>query len=966
MTIKGSSLLEAIRVPTSPFPGLRPFEFNESDLFFGRDGQVERLIAKLADTRFLAVVGTSGSGKSSLVKAGLLPAMVGGMMKTAGAKWRFVVMRPGNDPIGGLARALNEPEVFGSDDPENAAIQVAVAEATLRRGSRGLIEVVRQNALADDENLLVVIDQFEELFRFAREASRKSKDESDRYQNAAAAFVKLLLKASGQRETNIFVVLTMRSDFLGDCAQFWDLPEAINKSQYLIPRLTRDQLREVITGPVVLGGGEITSRLVTQLLNDIGDNQDQLPVLQHLLMRVWDEWKEKRLELEVKEGNTTVRRPHEEVHNGPAIDLCCYEAVGGMAGALSRHADEAYEELSKSRQELTEWVFKCLTEKGPDNREVRRPLNVSEICAVTEASESEVIAVIEAFRKPGRSFLMPPADVILGSESLIDISHESLIRNWKGKSEEEDDWRLFEWVEDEARCARSYRRLAETAVLYRAGEAAFWRDPDLQIALDWRKRVGPNAAWAQRYHPDFALAMEFLNDSADARDKENADRETQRKRAIKRTRLTAIVFAGLFLASVVALVVAIQQTTRAHGLAEQIRASAEGSKNKAVEAEKSHAAQLLAQEKAQAIEALNAQEHVARTNAEAAQKAALVLKAEAEKQRDDANKQRKLADSEKRRAEDEKQQADIAKAEALKERDEAKRQRSIADNEKKRAEEEKSKADAAASDALRERDEANRQREIADNERKEAIKQKGIAEAKTREAEQQAEKLKNQVEQTVLRDKAISELANKGNVEPQPGNVIDVSRHDGSLNWFQLKQSGISFAFMKATQGDALVDSMYQYHQTAAAGVGILTGAYHMLVPHTDPKRQAEFFLDHVGKTDLRPVLDVEPMPGSPWDNTLEDSMRIWLEAVQKKMGCKPIIFTGASFARALIRSQEFGTYPLWIAQYTPKANPDVPRPWTNWTLWQYTDHGTRGGTFIGDLSRLSGSLDDLRCRSTP
>src|SRR5204863_10211495 len=129
--------------------------------------------------------------------------------------------------------------------------------------------------------LLVVVDQFEELFRLAREASRKTKDESEGYQNDAAAFVKLLLGACGQRETNIFVVLTMRSDFLGDCAQFWDLPEAINESQYLIPRLTRDQLRKAITMPIAVTNAAITPRPVARLLNHIGEDQDQLPILQH-------------------------------------------------------------------------------------------------------------------------------------------------------------------------------------------------------------------------------------------------------------------------------------------------------------------------------------------------------------------------------------------------------------------------------------------------------------------------------------------------------------------------------------------------------------------------------------------------------------------------------------------------------------------------------------------------------------
>src|SRR6185503_13171623 len=346
------------------------------------------------------------------------------------------------------------------------------------------------------------------------------------YRNEAAAFVKLILGAAQQNEVPIYVALTMRSDYLGDCSQFWDLPEAINESQYLIPRLTRDQLREAITGPVAVGGGAITSRLVNRLLNDVGDNQDQLPVLQHLLMRAWDEWKEKRLVVEVEAGDQIITRLHKEVHEGEAIDLCCYEAVGGMTEALSRHADEAFNELPDDRhREVAEKLFKALTEKGSDNREIRRPITLGEICAMANAQAPEVITVIETFRQPGRSFLMPAAGYVLTSESLVDISHESLIRGWE---------RLRTWVDEEARSARIYRRLAETAALHREGKAGLWGDPDLQLALDWYETNKPNGHWAQRYDPGFETAIAFLQASEQKRANEIADRERQQQEEIKR------------------------------------------------------------------------------------------------------------------------------------------------------------------------------------------------------------------------------------------------------------------------------------------------------------------------------------------------------------------------------------------------------------------------------------------------
>src|SRR5215471_15172982 len=180
------------------------------------------------------------------------------MMARAGSKWRIAITHPGDDPIGNLAFALNQVDAFGADGSGPDPNQVAIDEATLRRGSRGLVEIVSQHTLAADENLLVLVDQFEEIFRFAREAARQSKEGSDRYENDSAAFIKQLLEARRATEAEIFVVLTMRSDFLGDCAKFWDLPEAINDSQYLIPRLTRDQIRDVITGPITLCDGQLT------------------------------------------------------------------------------------------------------------------------------------------------------------------------------------------------------------------------------------------------------------------------------------------------------------------------------------------------------------------------------------------------------------------------------------------------------------------------------------------------------------------------------------------------------------------------------------------------------------------------------------------------------------------------------------------------------------------------------------
>jgi len=473
---------------TNPFPGLRPFEPEEAHLFFGREGQSDELLRGLKKTRFLAVVGTSGSGKSSLIRAGLLPALHAGYMVEEGSTWRIALIRPGHDPIGNLAQQLQHAQqqvderVTGhhDDHQEDQVIKQALLEATLRRSARGLIEAAQYIQLGPQENLLVVVDQFEELFRFQKDI-KGGKEE-------AAAFVKLLLEAVAQRDVPIFIVLTMRSDFLGDCAQFRDLPEAFNAGQYLIPRMTRDQRRVSITGPVAVASGAIAPRLVQTLLNTVGDDQDQLPILQHTLMRTYEHWK-----ATCKKGNP--------------IDLADYQRVGDLDHALSQHADEIYDRLPTERAKtIAEKIFKCLTEKARDNRETRRQTKLKTLREVAGATIEDVVEVIDQFRSKDCSFLMPSKPTVLTDETLIDISHETLIRKWG---------RLYAWVKEEDASRAIYLRLVDAAQRYEKQEGNLLRDPELAIALKWQDTQKPTITWAAQYNKRFDPTMDFLNKSID-------------------------------------------------------------------------------------------------------------------------------------------------------------------------------------------------------------------------------------------------------------------------------------------------------------------------------------------------------------------------------------------------------------------------------------------------------------------
>ena len=521
----------------NPFPGLRPFEAEEDHLFFGREQHVDELVRRLRSHRFLAVVGTSGCGKSSLIRCGLVPSLHGGQMVSAGSSWRIAIFRPGDDPFGELAAAIASPEVLDEPSQTRAVGGAAMVDATLRRGPRGLTDVIQLARLPPRENVLVIVDQFEELFRFQR--SRQVADA----RGEAVAFVKLLLEASQQTDTPIYVVLTMRSDFIGECIQYPGLPEALNAGQYLVPRMTRDELRSAIAGPVAVAGAEITPRIVQRLLNEVGSDQDQLPVLQHALMRTWDRWS---------------ARPEPR---GP-VDLADYEAVGGMREALSRHAEEAFVEAGAGfGQHVAEQVFRALTDLVTDPRGIRRPCSVAELCAVAAAPSADVQRVIELFRRPGRSFLMPPVPAPLEPDTVVDISHESLMRCWT---------RLRGWAEEERASATVYLRLSRAAQWFADGTAALWGQPELGMGLKWRRDHDPTAAWARRYDDSFDRAMGFLQASEREFDRIIEERRAERRRQWRRLQWVAAMLATLLFATGVTAYLATRESRRAR--AESARA----------------------------------------------------------------------------------------------------------------------------------------------------------------------------------------------------------------------------------------------------------------------------------------------------------------------------------------------------------------------------------------------------------
>ncbi|WP_052954523.1 ATP-binding protein [Microvirga vignae] len=519
---------------TQPFPGLRPFETADHPFYFGREEQVGYLRAMLQQRRFVAVVGTSGSGKSSLVKAGLLPLLV-----SEDPSWKAAEMRPLGRPILELARSfialtrdLAPERVAGL--PDHALEERA--EAILQRSSFGLIELVKElqvpargsprtSRLDRNEPILLVVDQFEELFRFAED---QNPAEHLLRAGEAQAFVGLLLEASRCEQPAIHVMITMRSDFLGDCARFNGLPEMLTNSQFLVPQLTREQRRAAIEGPIAKAGGMIDPALVQRLLNDGGDEPDQLPVMQHTLMRLWQRASSMTAAqgaAATASGTSSALQPFD-----PRLTLNDYDSIGGLDQALSRHADEVLSELENSDAGIRLCVkrtFQALTEVDRENRALRRARRLSRLVSITGQPEPAVRRVIERFRQPDCNFIVPPIDMELDAERVIDISHEALIRRWRCLSGGPSQ---TGWAEEEAEDGRRWNALRENARDYAANPEMLLNPVVTKHAMAWWEQRKPTPQWAELYGGNWEGVRELL-DASDQRSKQEQEEQASQERA---------------------------------------------------------------------------------------------------------------------------------------------------------------------------------------------------------------------------------------------------------------------------------------------------------------------------------------------------------------------------------------------------------------------------------------------------
>ncbi len=491
----------------NPYKGLRAFQQADAADFFGRSGMIERVLARLEESviesNFLAVIGPSGSGKSSLVKAGVLPALRQG--RIAGSEdWFYAEMVPGEEPLEELSAALLS--VATAPMPGMADL--------LREEVSGLADGVRRALPAEDGRLVLMIDQFEEVFT-------QIEHESERQQ-----FLDLILAAVHTEDSPIKIIITLRADFYDRPLLYQNFGELIRQRTELVLPLSDEELAESISGPAHRVGAVLEEGLVEHIIEDVREQPGALPLLQYALTELF------------------------ERRDGALLTHAAYEEIGGTLGALAKRAEEVYQRFDDAGRDMARQMFLRLVTLGEGQEDTRRRILQAELMTLGAAEAAG--EVIDDF---GRYRLLTFDRDEATRSATVEVAHEALIRRWE---------RLREWLDESREDVRFERQLLHAAEEWEAAgkePSYLMQGTRLQQFQEWSEST---TLQLNRTELDFLAASLAGREERRALERARQAREAALERQKARNlRIAAAVFA---LAAVVAVglsLFAFDQSNRA-------------------------------------------------------------------------------------------------------------------------------------------------------------------------------------------------------------------------------------------------------------------------------------------------------------------------------------------------------------------------------------------------------------------
>jgi len=625
-------------------PGLNHYDDQNSNLFFGRQRQVDDLLSIIQEGRFIGVVGQEGTGKTSLIKAGLIPALKNGFTGAAGKNWSFCYCRPGITPIENLASALSEKHVLGDQDKGSLEMDDEIVKL-MRKDHSGILNAVSKYSISGDGNLLIIIDKFEDIFGLAEKHKVGLAWEQE-----VALFLNNIAKAITTKNASIYVLISMQSDFIPLLYNFRVLHEHISKGLYSVPLFRQDDFHHIVRDSLLYSNYKIQDDALNYIDEKFNQNLRNLPMVQLLMKKI------------------QLAHPHDDNEEYTELTLSNVRKIGDLESLVENDFDQYYNQLPIFDQQVIELLFRNITQPG-EGLSMKKPRTLQEIIDVIGIEKPELIRVISNLKntqqgiidviEPYQKNVIHFKEAYISDAAVINLSNNYLLRNWSN---------LLRWIAEEKESADTYVRLSESAKLFQLDQTGYLRPPDLDLVMAWFDKVQPKKIWADQFNPHYRMSIDYLLKSNETYLEELEQKEQERKEVLRKARkrqlIWMIVAGAVFMFAAYAYYLK-HKANQATELAKISAEKAEISKKSAIiaaneaakqkekalaNAKEAKASQLKAD--ANAIEA-----GLSKSKAEAATRLALSNANEAKANLDEAVKNQKLAQSETKKAQEASEEA---------------------------------------------------------------------------------------------------------------------------------------------------------------------------------------------------------------------------------------------------------------------------------------------------------------------
>jgi hypothetical protein len=621
--------------------GLRPYQKEEADIFYGREKEVEGLLQILQKDKLVTLIGAPGTGKSSLINAGLIPRLEKGFLAQAGKQWAVCKFRPGISPMENLAYSLTSEGSLTLDGKANTEDFSEYMHTLKDLASLGMVEIFNKSQINGKKNLLIVIDQLEDLFTFERFFDSDQSEQDDLLFDMVARTVKI-------KDTAIYFALVIQSDYLSHLSQYAKLQEMISKSQYAIPNFSKAGITAIVENNFLEQGLSFSNSAFKSIVDDLASDATLLPNMQFLFRQI------------IAHKNEDTDSEASQVAT-PEID-----ALGGINHCIQQAFETSYKSLSDTQKIHFEKINKALYNfENANDGKYEQIERISVIAGLSTQEISDVIFQLKAV--VDESFeIIPRAITGVPKNDIYSLNHDDLLsnkyflqRNWKQENQ---------WIYEEEESYKSFKNFSELTENFNSGKASLLFTPELEMAQEWVENDNHNTNWAKKYSFNFQNTVDYIYKSIDFHQQNRSREENRLIRKKKTTRIVGAVMSVLIIIAFALFIRSSYAETRALASKEKADASAREAILERKEASKQ-------KEKADSLrnEAEIAQKNAendkiialdAKKSAELATERALDANTEAKQQTEIAQKQKLMADKAREQAESEKKNADKAREES--------------------------------------------------------------------------------------------------------------------------------------------------------------------------------------------------------------------------------------------------------------------------------------------------------------